>query len=222
MAEPVPFIARARKKLLTRPMPPEGVFDALPGFTPAPELAEWSRATFIEWGGALHNEEHEHLEQAALGFLWASALCEDKGRRVLGTCEIVGQGQRKTWGAQRHAVQITGWFNTLPDFIITIDATAALTLSDRGFCALIEHELYHAGQAKDDEGMPRFDKKSGRPAFTLRPHDIEEFVGVVARYGAADHCTREALIKAARAEPSVDDEDLWMACGTCRAGRKAA
>jgi hypothetical protein len=221
MAEPVPFIARARKKLLTRPMPPEGVFDALPGFTPAPELAEWSRATFIEWGGALHNEEHEHLEAMQLGFLWASALCDMKGRRVLGTCEIVGQGERKTWAAQRHAVQIKGWFNTLPDFIITIDATAALTMNDRAFCHLIEHELYHAGQAKDDAGEPRFDKRTGAPVPALREHDFEDFIGTVVRYGAANE-TLAALIKAAQAGPSVDDEDLWMACGTGRCARRAA
>jgi len=38
---------------------------------------------------------------------------------------------------------------------------------------------------RDAFGAPKFKKSTGLPSFTLRGHDVEEFVGVVRRYGAA-------------------------------------
>lgn len=49
---------------------------------------------------------------------------------------------------------------------------------------LVEHELYHITQATDDFGAPKFNKE-GQPVLKLRGHDVEEFVGVVRRYGAS-------------------------------------
>jgi hypothetical protein len=74
-------------------------------------------------------------------------------------------------------MQIIGWFGDVPDFIITIDAEYAMSCSDAEFCALIEHELYHAAQETDPFGAPKFRKSTGLPVFTLRGHDIEEFIG---------------------------------------------
>nr|WP_271894430.1 putative metallopeptidase [Phyllobacterium sp. IY22] len=51
----------------------------------------------------------------------------------------------------------------------------------------MEHELYHAGQDRDSFGAPKFRKSTGLPVFILRGHDIEEFIGVVRRYGQMLH-----------------------------------
>jgi hypothetical protein len=37
---------------------------------------------------------------------------------------------------------------------------------DATFCALVEHELSHCGQERDEFGMPRFKKSTGLPAFS--------------------------------------------------------
>lgn len=87
--------------------------------------------------------------------------------------------------------------------------------SDAEFCALIEHELYHASQERDAFGAPKFSKSTGKPVFTLRGHDIEEFVGVVRRYGAeATHV--KALVDAANAGPEIANVRISQACGTCQ------
>jgi len=48
----------------------------------------------------------------------------------------------------------------------------------------LEHELYHIVQSVDEFGAPKFNRDTGMPTLTLRGHDVEEFVGVVRRYGA--------------------------------------
>jgi hypothetical protein len=57
----------------------------------------------------------------------------------------------------------------------------ALTLScdDATFCALVEHELSHGGQERDEFGMPRFNNPPARQRL-VRGHDMEEFVGANA------------------------------------------
>lgn len=84
---------------------------------------------------------------------------------------------------------------------------------DAEFCALVEHELYHCGQERDAFGAPKF-RQSGLPAFTMRGHDVEEFVGVVRRYGADASGVRD-LVEAASHEPTIARASIAQACGTC-------
>jgi hypothetical protein len=79
--------------------------------------------------------------------------------------------------------------------------------------ALLEHELYHAGQERDGFGAPKF-RKSGLPAFAMRGHDVEGFVGVVRRYGMID-CGVRAMVEAARKSPEIAAVRIAQACGTC-------
>ena len=79
---------------------------------------------------------------------------------------------------------MTDWFGMVPDFIITINAAWWLQASDVEACALVEHELYHCAQDSDEYWAPKFNKQTGRPVFTIRGHDVEEYIGVVRRYGA--------------------------------------
>ena len=100
----------------------------------------------------------------------------------------------------------------MPAFIITLDASYCAQCSDADWCALVEHELYHITQALDDFGAPRFGK-DGKPKLRIRGHDVEEFVGVVKRYGPSVEVKR--LVDAANAGPELRLGNIAHACGTC-------
>ncbi|WP_459615309.1 putative metallopeptidase, partial [Enterobacter hormaechei] len=95
----------------------------------------------------------------------------------------------------------------------TLAADYCSQCSDLEFCALVEHELYHIAQATDDFGAPKFNKETGQPVLTLRGHDVEEFTGVVRRYGASKEV--QELVDAANAPAEVAHIDIARSCGTC-------
>jgi putative metallopeptidase len=99
--------------------------------------------------------------------------------------------------------------------VMTFDASYASICSDAQWCALVEHELSHCGVERDVYGAPKFRKSTGMPAFTLRGHDVEEFVGVVRRYGAAAAGV-QAMIDAAAGGPTITQADIDFACGNCK------
>lgn len=86
-------------------------------------------------------------------------------------------------------------------------------------CALIDHEFYHAAQAVDDFGAPRFNRMTGEPIWRITGHDVEEHIGIVRRYGAYSAALRQ-LVAAANRGPAIAAVDIAHACGTCL--RKAA
>jgi Putative phage metallopeptidase len=118
------------------------------------------------------------------------------------------------WAKARAELQIIGWFGDIPDFILTFDASYAALCSDAQWCALVEHELSHCGVERDMYGAPKFRKSTGLPAFTLQGHDVEEFIGVVRRYGAAA-ADVQAMIDAAAQGPTIAAADIDFACGNC-------
>lgn len=197
----------AKRPALMRPAPPE----QLGRFLPAPELLAWVEETILASGGALHNPDHAHLVDADLAFLWAPAAFEKAGRTVLGQAEQV-MFRAGGWQKARQEQQMIEWFGGVPAFLITLAADYCATCSDAEFCALVEHELYHVGQARDPFGAPAFDKE-GRPKLRIVGHDVEEFVGVVARYGPSADVRR---LVAAAGEPSgVGVRSIAHACGSC-------
>jgi hypothetical protein len=206
----------AAKKLLapgqTRPMPPASFTDPLTArYAPAPEVLAWVRAEILTQGGQLHNPDHVHLEYADIQFLWAPTGFNKAGRTVLGQCEEV-TFRCGPWQKGRQQQQMADWFGIVPQYLITLDASHCLTCSDADFCALVEHELYHVGQEQDIFGAPAFTKE-GLPKLMIKGHDVEEFVGVVRRYGAGEDVQR--LIDAAKGAPEVGKLNIARACGTC-------
>lgn len=203
---------------MNRPRPPEDLDELLGDFRPAPELRDWVRETFLDRDSSLFNPEHVHLRQARIGFLWTTVPCSSKGRTVLGSAEMPSPRGR-LWIKSRQEHQIRQWFDTEPDFLVTIFAPFAAEAEDAAFCALLEHEMYHCGQATDEFGAPRFRKSDGRPIWTVRGHDVEKFVGVVRRYGAraSGRATGE-LVRAGSRDPEVGVAEIAGACGTCGAG----
>jgi hypothetical protein len=187
-------------------------------FAPALDLGAWVAATFIAKGGPLHNEDHAHLdEHATLGFMWASLGMRKHGRAVLGLTEdVVNSGKGNAWQRGRAEQQLTEWFGYLPRFLITIDAAFWTQATDADRCALVEHELYHCGHELDEFGEPKYGK-DGAPKLAIRGHDVEEFVGVVRRYGLGDPDSSVARLVLAAADTAskIGAGRISAACGTC-------
>ncbi len=197
-----------------RPAPPASVLDMVglsPRLTPAPEVWEWLQAQILADTGSIHNEDHAHLIDADIRVMWASSSFKKQGRRVLGQAEQVAF-RAGGWQKARMEQQMRDWFGDIPDFIITLAADYCATCSDADFCALVEHELYHLAQATDQYGQPAFTKE-GVPKLKLQGHDVEEFVGVVRRYGASPDVQR--LVDAANKPAEVGKLNISRACGTC-------
>jgi hypothetical protein len=67
----------------------------------------------------------------------------------------------------------------------------------------------------DDFGQPAFDKE-GNPKIAIRGHDVEEFVGVVARYGVGHPDGKLAqMVAAVSRGPGASPLRIAQACGTC-------
>lgn len=201
-----------------RPEPPAKMFDASSEeFQPSSELQRWAFDTFIQPGGKLCNPDHEHLRDAIIGFVWTTVSASRHMNQIVGQAEQP-KFQGSKWSKRRQEQQIEQWFGELPDFVITIDASYAAQCDDMSFCALIEHELYHCGQALDDFGGPKFNKATGLPVFAIKGHDVEEFVGVIRRYGVGAGAGQTlAFIEAAQRGPEIGTAKVTGACGSCRA-----
>lgn len=201
-----------------RPSPPDSVLEPhTDRFEPSEEMREWIVDTFLDEDSDLFNADHAHLAQAEIGVLWTNVDNSKNMRLVIGQAELMPPMAMGKWQRARAIQQIEEWFGGVPDFLLTFHALAAASMDDTSFCALVEHELYHCGQKLDQYGMPKFGQ-DGLPSFGIKGHDVEEFVGVVARYGPTIAVSE--LVEAASRRPAVGLADIRNACGTC--GLKAA
>ena len=97
--------------------------------------------------------------QATIVYLSSDFAKTDKGRLVLGQCERVQEKYK--WGIPA-------------DFTITLFYPNVCDKSDEAIRRIIFHELLHVGiDFKND----------GSEAYSVRPHDIEEFRTIIDRYG---------------------------------------
>jgi len=182
--------------------------------TPAPEVWEWLQTEILADTGSIHNEDHAHLLDADIRVMWASSSFEKQGRTVLGQAEQVAF-RAGGWQKARMEQQMRDWFGDVPAFIITLAADYCAQCSDTDFCALVEHELMHIAQARDQCGQPKF-TKDGMPKLELRGHDVSEFVAIVERYGVgAPDSDVARMVDAAKKTPSVNRASIASACGTC-------
>lgn len=182
-------------------------------FVPAPDVMAWIEDTFLEDGSDLFNADHAHLRDARIGVLWTNCDNSRNMRSVIGQSELMPPMAMGKWQRARAIQQVEEWFGSLPDFLLTFSAPVAAGMDDVSFCALVEHELYHCAQKMDQYGMPKF-KEDGSPSFAIRGHDVEEFVGVVARYGAIDSDVA-AMVEAAGRQPLMRATSIAGVCGTC-------
>ena len=202
-----------------RPMPPDNLLDIDPvdsmSFEPAPELKEWILKTFIDEDGELYNSDHMHIspwDDDLFKVLWASSGFIKSEKVVLGQAEKFAP-MAGGWRKARQEKQMIDWFGCVPKFIITIDSIYAAQASDIDFCALIEHELYHVGAKRDEDGNYVVSQSTGEYKYYLRPHDVEEFHGVVQRYGASPDVQK--MVELANNGPTISRANIAYACGTC-------
>ncbi|AKJ45392.1 putative metallopeptidase [Acinetobacter baumannii] len=199
-----------------RPMPPEWLFEMdTPNFVPAPELWEWIRKVFLDPKSKLFNPDHMHLRSFRypdIAVMWARSGFKKQGRQVIGTTEkvMINAGG---WRKARQEQQMRDWFGFVPTYLITVDASFCERANDTEFCYLLEHELYHIGVMRDEDGEIVYSDSSGLPKHYLAGHDVEEFIGVVKRYGPSKNVKR--LIEVAKNPPFVSNLDISKCCGNC-------
>ncbi len=200
-----------------RPMPPDLLFDEnnwAKQFVPADGIEEWIARTLMDESSPLYNPDHAHLRDADIEYLWAAVENKRQMRRVVGQCEEV-TFRSGAWQKGRQEQQMIEWFGRVPAYLITLDAMYARECSDAEFCALIEHEMYHIAQEKDPFGSPAF-TKDGMPKLGIQSHDVEEFVGIVRRYGVGAAAGKTAeLVEASKRAPEIGQLNISQACGTC-------
>lgn len=199
-----------------RPRPPEEILHTLgPVFMPALDVEIWARDVLIAEESPLWNVEHEHLRSASLGFLWTNVPLVMQGQRKIGMAQMPN-AQGNKWTKERHDLQLVQWFGAKPDFLITLDGVLCDAVEDIEWCATVDHELLHCGQAKDEYGCPKFGRDDGLPKFAMRGHDVEEFVSIIQRYGVkAGAGDSAAFVKAALSKPEIGRADISRMCGTC-------
>lgn len=193
-----------------RPYPPQ-VLDRI---QPADGIDDWVQREILAADGRIHNPDHKHLLDADLEFLWAPTSFAKQMRSVIGQAEEV-TFRAGGWQKERQEQQMREWFGRIPSYLITLSAEYCATCSDAEFCALVEHELYHLAHKNDPLGAPAFTKE-GLPKIGIQGHDVEEFIGVVRRYGIGDQGSSLAqMIRAAAKTPEVAPICIAQACGTC-------
>lgn len=201
---------------MNRPAPSQAILEELTRtrFEPDLQAMAWAFETVIDEGAPLCNEDFSHLRTASIGWLWTNEPNSRHGRSILATCELTGSIMGSKWQRARMEHQILEWFDDMPDFILTFFAPVVAMMEDREFMALVEHELYHAGQMKDEFGSPKFSRSTGKPLFAMRGHSVEEFTGVVDRYGATSP-ELEEMVEMINRGPSIGQVRLSIACGNC-------
>ena len=181
----------------------------------AEALGVFVRRTIIDDDGVLYNHEHQHLRRATIGWLWSSEPYHRRGRRILGEARMAEPTGTNAWSKARTAYLWHHLFGHMPDFVITLDAEffSEAETTDAECLAVVEHELYHCAQAVTLFGSPRF-RRDGGPIWCIRPHDVEEFVGVVRRYGSEASGVKE-LVEVAGRGATVVEAKITQACATC-------
>ena len=219
----------------TFPGPPVELLDAaVPvkgggGVAPALDLEAWVASEILAPDRPLSIYDHAHLRPASLGgdhdvrvcFLWCTEVETRQGRRTLGTCQL-GPPTGRAWTAAQRRQQLTEWFGAVPDFLITLDALhaahALATGRPEDVLAVVDHELCHAAQKRDAWGQPLYHPVTDEPAWAIQPHDVEEFVGPVRRWGVQATGVKplaDAIDYVRENGPDIAPASLDGICGTC-------
>lgn len=143
-------------------------------------------------------EEHGHLRDAAIGYVFRDDALNRRGKVIAAEAIFV---ERILQSDKRYARLVKWAFlrilhtETLPDFIVLIDRNIWAGMSPDEKLALVDHELSHCWYATEEDGATRKFHQDGSPWWNLRSHDVEEFCGVIQRNG----CWNDDLVNMARA-----------------------
>jgi hypothetical protein len=137
----------------------------------APESADGERMYRLL--AELVAAHHEDLYGARIALAWQRSWTPDvDGRVILGQCRKVGDLDREVFEVAHF------------DFIILLREAfwRDVLVTDHQRRALLDHELTHATVKLDANGEPVVDERN-RTVYRMRKHDVEDFSGIVARYG---------------------------------------
>lgn len=198
---------------------PKKLIETIHGeFTPAPELEKFVKSHFLNEESKLYNDDHRHLRQARIAYLWTNVSNSPGGRDIVATAEIprppaIGG----KWARAKWEYQMAMWFgHSNFDFLITMNARFISDSIPIVAFATLDHELYHCGQKRDEYGAKMFGKKSGKPVYALLTHDVEEFVGIWRRYGVEAGAGESVqMAAAAKRKPEIGRADIRKLCGNC-------
>lgn len=199
----------------------------IPVFARDPEMERFIRTHWIDDGGVFPSDAFLHLQEASIGVLWANVTAPVAGshgtRTVAGLAEVYEARPAKRWIMERQNAYMHLLFGPiLPDFVLTFDAQyfAAETISLATKLAVITHELCHCQQALDRFGDPKFNSRTGKPEWSIAPHDVEQF-NLVVRWFGAEAAGVQEMVEAAKQAPLMLGRVDAFSCGTC-GGRAAA
>ncbi|MEL6703020.1 MAG: putative metallopeptidase [Bacteroidota bacterium] len=198
---------------------PEGASIYTPdAMVPDPDLSAWARDVFVTGTGLLVNRDHAHLAYATVEFLWTQSPNRVKRKNVVGRAHL-GQPQGSdAWAKAMKADHLTRLFGEVPDFYITLCAGFVHERLREGdeaaVFALIDHELYHCAPDTRN-GTPLF-TEDGKPKWAMRPHDVEQFVGVTRRWGPQGGA-EVAMHEAAQRGPTLGQPKVQGLCANCLA-----
>jgi hypothetical protein len=174
---------------------------------------------FIDEDGPLHNPEHEHLDKATIGFAWAPEENSRNMRRILGQTELMPPMAMGKWQRGRAIAQMADWFGEPPRLPHHDRQSSPPASTTPASAPSSSTSSTIAPRRRTRFGHPKFHRDTGEPMWGIRGHDVEEFVGVVARYGTEATGTTD-LVKAGAARRW----SRWrrrLACGTCAERRRA-
>lgn len=130
-------------------------------------------------------ETHEPLQAAQIAYLFRDQEISSGGKVTWASAHLASlQGAAaKYWGRyfEWSLYRLVGFE---PDFVMLIDRHIWAGLDEREKLAVVDHELCHMTQARDEFGGLRFNQVTAAPIWVIRPHDVEEFTEVVDRHGA--------------------------------------
>lgn len=179
--------------------------------SPANDVWEWMRQTFILPGSPLYNPQHWHLRTALVGVVWTNVEKSVNGVRRVGEASLP-KVQGGKWVQVRVETQYREWFGRVPEYLITLDSLWCSRATDRQFCHVCDHELLHCAIKYNQMGEP-LTTDEGQPIGCLKGHDVEEFNLMVELYGAIGGGDSAGLVRAASRRPKWTDADIAAACG---------
>ena len=175
---------------IPRPFPPNFLLESInPAFHPDGDLFEFAKRMFIDEDSEFYNEDHSHLALANIGFLWTNVPNERQMKQIAATAQIPNI-QSSKWNKGIFDFQMANWFGDEPlNFLITIDGNYAQFI--KGFT------------------------REGIPKFTMRDHDVTEFLGITRRYGPEVSLNVPEMIEAAKQKPLFSSAKVSAVCGNC-------
>lgn len=131
-------------------------------YTPAPDVKSIADELIVKY--------HPHLDGVRIEYVMGDKTPRRGGKDVWGFVKKISS--LPAYLAADKNDQKSG--DVSPFFVMVISEPIWVNLYPDKRTALVDHELCHCGVEVDDEGNSKL---------TLIPHDLEEFVAIVRRYG---------------------------------------